>query len=137
MAAGLLVGALANPALINAIIGLVTKGVERAAQSPNVALQPTDAAAVTNTVVHEVVQGIHADPVLRNELNQERWYQSRVTLGAIAALISTILGFAGIAISDDEMGMIIDVIGALGTIASIGYLLYGRWAGNLKPVGHV
>jgi hypothetical protein len=129
-------GILANPAVIGIITELIRGGIQIASQRTNVGLEPQGSQAVEKVVVDHVVQGIEEHPVLKNELNMEPWYQSRVTLGLIAGGIGTLLNLMGMEVSDDETQMIMQLVGALGTIAGIGYAFYGRWAGKLKPIGH-
>lgn len=71
-------------------------------------------------------------PVLVNMTNQEPWYQSRVTWGAVAAILGGLGTMAGLVAAGDwspELWFtaLSSVGGGIGT-------LYGRWVAK-KPLG--
>lgn len=73
-------------------------------------------------------------PLLEHATNNEPWYQSRVTWGAIAAIVVPVLGAVGVGtdiISAEELtvwGM------AVGSAAGGVLTLYGRWKAK-RPIG--
>ena len=96
------------------------------------ALQPATAQEVSRApqVAYEAAKELA--PVLVNQTNNEPWYQSRVTWGAIAAILGGLGTMAGLVGSRDFspelwFGSLSSVGGGFGT-------LYGRWMAK-KPLG--
>jgi len=123
MAIPVLAGAVmkvAAPLIVQKLAGKVSKK------------EADDIAAQT---VQAIVTQVTADPVVKNELNAEPWWQSRVALGSIVAaigvLLPTILSLFGI--KADE-GDILRHLDAIVTLAGALYALYGRLASGLKPL---
>ena len=83
-------------------------------------------------VVNRVVENVL--PVVDHLTNNEPWYRSRVTWGALGAIALPLLGFIGV--GSDVISMDEFVAGglALGTMASGALTLYGRWKAR-KPIG--
>ena len=83
-------------------------------------------------VVDRVVESVA--PVVDHLTNNEPWYRSRVTWGAIGAIALPLLGFVGV--GSDVISMDEFVTGglAVGTMASGLLTLYGRWTAQ-KPIG--
>jgi hypothetical protein len=126
-----------NPATRSAIEVLapvvreaVTKAVVKNVSPTATAGEVTVAAqrAIVPKVTEEVAQ------VIVNQTNQEPWYQSRVTWGAILAALAGILGIFGYALPEEMQGRIVDVIVAAGPLVSALIVLYGRWVAK-KPLG--
>lgn len=72
--------------------------------------------------------------VVEHATNNEPWYQSRVTLGALLAAIAGVLGIFGWAFPAEMQGKVIDLIIALAPLIGGALALYGRWAAK-KPIG--
>lgn len=85
--------------------------------------------------VQAIVTQVTADPVLKNEMNAEPWWQSRVALGSIVAAIGVLLPTAlrlfGIEAKESDILRHLD---AIVTLAGALYALYGRLASGLKPL---
>ncbi len=85
--------------------------------------------------VQAIVTQVTADPVLKNEMNAEPWWQSRVALGSIIAaigvLLPTVLRLFGVEANEGEILRHLD---AVVTRAGALYALYGRLASGLKPL---
>lgn len=85
--------------------------------------------------VQAIVTQVTADPVLKNEMNAEPWWQSRVALGSIIAaigvLLPTVLRLFGVEANEGEILRHLD---AVVTLAGALYALYGRLASGLKPL---
>ena len=71
-------------------------------------------------------------PVLVNLTNNEPWYQSRVTWGAIAAILSGLGTAAGLVAAGDWSPEL--WLAALGSVGGGIGTLYGRWIAK-KPLG--
>lgn len=110
------------------IIEAVGQAIGRIAADPNMPMQPKDAAVVAQEVAAEIT------PVVQHLTNQEPWYKSRVTLGALGSIITAIAAALGFAISPEDMDVIIGVTAAAGTVISSLYTLYGRWRAR-RPIG--
>lgn len=106
----------------------VRVGVEAAAASGTNDLDRKDVSSVTAKVASEVV------PVVLHATNNEPWYRSRVTWGALGSIVLPLLGFIGV--SSDIVTLDEFVAGglAVGTMISGAITLYGRWKAK-RPIG--
>lgn len=90
---------------------------------------------VTAEAVKEIVEKVSADPVVKNEVNAEAWWQSRVAWGSIVAALGVVLppllSLFGLEAKESEILRYGDAILTLGGAL---YALYGRFAGGLKPL---
>jgi hypothetical protein len=108
----------------------VGAAVDRLAASPNTQVHPADRDAVTAVVAAEVSKEL--DSRLKHTANQEPFYKSRVTIGALGSI------FSGIAIlltsigsgSFDPTQLGLAVTSILGGV----FAIYGRWVA-VKPLG--
>jgi hypothetical protein len=85
------------------------------------------------SVAKDLIERLASDPAVVNATNSEPWYQSRVTLGAIGALIST-AGGVGVLVQQG----VTDVNAYIGPVTAFvfaGIVLYGRLKGSLAPLG--
>ncbi|GEC33570.1 hypothetical protein N181_25220 [Sinorhizobium fredii USDA 205] len=114
----------ARQKLENKIIGAVVSAVG----NPAVPAQPGAVSPIVEAVTSKIL------PEIINATNNEPWYRSRVTLGALLAAISGILGAFGYALPAELQGNVIDLIIALGPVVGGALALYGRWAAK-KPIG--
>lgn len=77
------------------------------------------------------------DPAVLNQLNAEKPWQSRVTIGAVTVALSTIIPYVapilGWNITEGEVAKVID---AVITLWGVGYIAYGRYWPGLKPLFH-
>lgn len=79
-------------------------------------------------ITREIIEQIAADPAVRHAANNEPWYQSRVTWGAIIAALAPILGLLlGHSVTAADQASLGEIAVALGTLAGSGFALYGRW----------
>lgn len=106
----------------------IVKGVAKAASDPDLSTDRSDVSAVTSKVFTEVA------PIVAHVTNQEPWYQSRVTLGSILALVAGILSLFGYAFPSELQGQIIDLVLAGAPLIGGALALYGRWVAK-KPLG--
>lgn len=106
----------------------VDAAVARAAGDPSLALQPRDITPVTEAVVAGVA------PTVLHLTNNEPWYQSRVTIGAIVSIAVPLLGLAGISADVVDAEEITAVLVAIGTAVGGILTLYGRWKAK-TPIG--
>lgn len=107
----------------------IDKAVVDVARDPTSMLTPIDAAAVAAAVNKE------AAPVVLNDTNNEPWYQSRVTIGALVSAGIPILGALGVATDWIKPDEVVGIIIAIGTAAGSVLTLYGRWKAR-KPLGY-
>jgi hypothetical protein len=73
-------------------------------------------------------------PVVDHLTNQEPWYRSRVTWGAIASIALPLLGAFGVSSDIIDADQFVALGLAVGTAAGGLLTLYGRWAAK-KPIG--
>ena len=78
---------------------------------------------------------IAADPKVVNELSAEAPYQSRVAVGAVVGALGVLVPIVspvfGVETSTER---VLEVGGAIMTLAGAGYTLYGRFASGLAPL---
>lgn len=74
-------------------------------------------------------------PIVMHATNAEPWYQSRVTWGAIMAVVAPIVGqILGRQFDAEDQQLAVTIaIGAIGAVGGI-VSLYGRWVAK-KPIG--
>lgn len=116
------------PSLKSAVLAAAISGATVAANSPNI--------AIDHSAVRDVAQKITADvaPIIENATNAEPWYRSRVTLGALLAVLSGTLASFGYALPDELRGQILDIAIAAGPVIGGVLALWGRWVAK-KPLG--
>jgi hypothetical protein len=95
-------------------------------------VEPYVETAANEAVRKEVI------PRIEHLTNNEPWYQSRVTLGAIAAIISGILALLWYNIDEQAQSRFVELALTLGPIIlpvlGGSYALIGRWISR-KPIG--
>lgn len=106
----------------------VDKAMENAAADPTLGVRARDIPPVTAAVVAKVA------PVVLHATNNEPWYQSRVTWGAIASIALPLLGAVGVSSDVIDADQFVALGLALGTAAGGVLTLYGRWKAK-KPLG--
>lgn len=106
----------------------IAAAVINAVGDPAVPAQPAAAAPIIDAVTAKIA------PEIISATNNEPWYQSRVTLGAILAASAGLLGVFGYAFPAEVQGKVIDLVIALGPVIGGAIALYGRWAAR-KPIG--
>ncbi len=112
----------------NALTPAVVKAVQKAAASPDTATKPQDAAIVASNILTEVV------PIVAHATNNEPWWQSRVTWGAILSIVATILGIFGLTFPAELQGQVLTAIMAAIPLVGGIVTLIGRWVAK-KPLG--
>lgn len=110
------------PNLVGAILGGLV-------QAPAVPVERQDIPVLRPTVERIVEQEVA--PVIEHLTNNEPWYQSRVTLGAIASIASGLAGIVGWQIGAED---ITTILVSVGPIVGGALALYGRWKAR-KPLG--
>lgn len=94
--------------------------------------------AVADDIAKAVLEQVKADPVMKNEMNDEAPYQSRVVVGNVTGVIGALATVAPIAAKwlgyDIEPDRIVEVLSAVMVLWGFGYSLYGRLASGLKPL---
>ena len=91
--------------------------------------------ALSPRTIEAVATEIAADPVLKNELNAEAPYQSRVAVGSVVAALGVVLppvaGLLGWSINGSA---VVEFISSVVTLSGAAYVLYGRFRSGLKPL---
>ena len=114
----------ATTALENKIAAAVIETVNK----PNVAAQYQAARPIIEAVTDKI------GPEIINATNNEPWYQSRVILGSLAAMVATVLAIFGITFDLDTQSKVIDLIVVAAPLIGSAYALYGRLTVK-KPIG--
>lgn len=113
---------------VEQIRNTVGAAVARSARDPKLSIDAGDITPVTEAVVQRVA------PVILHATNNEPWYKSRVTWGAIGAIALPLLGAFGVGTDVIDADQFVAIGLALGTAASGVLTLYGRWKAR-KPIG--
>ncbi len=112
------------------IFGEVFGKVLDTVSKPSVPVDPGNEREVAKAVTEKIA------PIVVNATNNEPWYQSRVILGALVAIVGSILGAFGIVLDDDTRNQIIVLIPTVISTFGAIYALYGRiFGGTKKPLG--
>lgn len=114
-----------NPAVLFDLAARVAKSL---AADPYINVTKDDAPAVTQIVEDKLA------PVINHLTNNEPWYQSRVTWGAIITTVASLCSAFGFALAPEDIDVIVGFVTAAGTLIGAGVTLYGRWKAT-KPLG--
>jgi hypothetical protein len=107
---------------------LILPQIIKALKRDDVPVSNSQATQIAERVAQQVA------PVIVNQANQEPWYQSRVILGSIVAILGGVLQLYGYSFSAEDQAMVVDVIGQGITFAGTLFALYGRLVAK-KPLG--
>jgi Na+-transporting NADH:ubiquinone oxidoreductase subunit NqrC len=107
---------------------VVTNALKEQASKPDSTLEKKDVPKVATAVTKEMTA------VVEHATNNEPWYQSRVTWGAVISIILPILGTLGVATDTINPDELVALCVAGGTVVGGILTLYGRWAAR-KPIG--
>jgi hypothetical protein len=110
------------------VAGAVVAALTAAASNPANSLEKRDVSHTAEKVIANVV------PMVEHVTNQEPWYQSRVTWGAIVSTAIPILGAFGVATDWIEPDEAVAFGVALGSLIGGVITIYGRWRAK-KPLG--
>lgn len=123
---------MAIPILAAAIKAAVAKAIT---DKLGEASRKTIAPDVTAAIVEEVVSNVTKDPVVKNEMNAEAPWQSRVAVGSVVSALGVLAPIAlrlfGVDVSAER---VVEIAGAVMTLAGAGYAIYGRFRSGLKPL---
>lgn len=111
------------------LLGAVETSIETAALRGDVPV----ADEVADLVAHKVAPAVLATPELQHALNSEPLIQSRVTIGAVVAIVAGLYGLA-LDFSDGTLPTVDALVSQAGAIAGAALVLYGRWVAT-KPLG--
>lgn len=106
------------------------------AEAINTALAASPETNVSGNEKRRIAEEViaQAAPVILNQTNNEPWWQSRVTIGSLLAVLSGVLGIFGYALPDELRGQILEIIVAAGPVIGGAIAIYGRWIAK-KPIG--
>lgn len=115
-------------ALATAVESSIGRAVHNVAEQPDTRLLPEDAYRLSEQVSTELAK----QPAVQHATNTEPWYQSRVTIGALAAIFS---GIGGVLTVAETQGLSAAAMWPfLTTIGGGLFTLYGRWMAT-APLG--
>lgn len=118
------------PAILIPIVANIGEKIfDRLVRDPEVPVGPIDRIIVQPTIERAVEEEVA--PVIEHLTNNEQWYQSRVTLGSIAAILCGVAGLFGYAL---DVQQATELIVIAGSIIGPAFALYGRWKAR-KPIG--
>lgn len=105
----------------------IAKAVMRVASDPSVA-------GLSMSAVAEVKAALNTElaPVIVSEHNAEAWFQSKVTLGNIGAIVTAGIGIGAAISAGVTDGQV--YAGLIVAIACNAFSLYGRWVAR-RPIG--
>jgi hypothetical protein len=108
------------------VLDIASRIADRLVKSPSVPVEAAEKPVVRVEVAKELT------PVIEHLTNNEPWYQSRVTWGAIFAILGGIATI-GTAAANGETSMEVYSTAGMSILGGIG-TLYGRWKAT-KPLG--
>jgi hypothetical protein len=106
--------------------------VKEVAERPTNTLDPASVAGAAPSLEKAISDNVAQ--VVKHVTNQEPWYRSRVTLGALLAAAAGLAGALGYAFPEEMQGKVLDIVIAAGPIIGAMIALYGRWVAT-KPLG--
>lgn len=112
--------------LANALKPAIASAVTRALDTA-----PDPVALDARDVVAQTAQAAAATVV--NQTNNEPWYQSRVTWGAIIGGLVAIGGIWGYVLPPEKQSAIVEALVAIGSVIAPLLTYYGRWVAT-KPL---
>lgn len=93
---------------------------------------PNASQSAAHPIAREVMEAVV--PIALHNTNNEQWWKSRVTWGAIASIALPMLGALGVSSDVIDADQFTSLGIALGTAAGGVLTLYGRWKAR-KPIG--
>ncbi len=115
-----------------AVSAAVVAGLQAAAASPSIALEPHAVSAARDAVLREL------EPTLQNITNAEPLWRSRVIWGALLSAIGATSALIGVPIAAELQSRILDVImlwvTLIGLVSGPALTLWGRLRAR-KPIG--
>lgn len=117
----------AAQAVLASITPAISMATHRAITNATSGLGGADAAVIAKEVAKETAA------VVINQTNNEPWYQSRVTLGALVALVGGAYSL-GLDFTDGTPPSVDSLTSQLTAIIGAVTVLYGRWIAR-KPLG--
>lgn len=112
----------------NIIVNQVADSAVKALDVYAPQLSPEQKMVVADIIVH------NAASTISNQVNDEPWYKSRVTWGAIITVATGIMGALGIATDWIDTQELTQLGLTVGTVVGGVITLYGRWKAK-KPIG--
>jgi len=121
------IGGVVAGSLVKKAVGAA---VDRLAASPNTQVHPADRDAVAEIVTAEVSKELGSR--MTHKANQEPFYKSRVTIGAVGSVLSGVAmvlnAISTGSFDPTQLGL------ALTSILGGVFAIYGRWVA-VKPIG--
>jgi hypothetical protein len=114
----------------------VTKGLDQAAASPAITLQPQDVKPTENVVTQKAEAAVvkQLQPTIDHLTNQEPFYQSRQWWAMVATIVVALMNLAGFAVPDEFKEQFITLATTIsGAVISL-VLFYNRYYAK-KPLG--
>jgi len=115
-----------NPLFIPIIGNIADKVLDHLVASPQTMVTPAEAPVVRKEVAEAVA------PVIEHLTNNEPWYRSRVSWGAVFAILGGI-STIGTALANGETNLELYSTAGMSVLGGVA-TLYGRWAAR-KPLG--
>lgn len=112
----------------NLIVQTVANSAVKALDVYAPQLSPEQKMVVADVIVH------NAAATISNQVNDEPWYKSRVTWGAIVTVTTGLLGALGVATDWMDTQELTQFGLTIGTVVGGAITLYGRWKAK-KPIG--
>ena len=108
--------------------------VSATAARPDTAMSQPAVLSDHSAIATEVTRAMERSPELQHATNSEPWYQSRVTWGAVVAILSGVLPIAGVTLDPDDQATLFAALMGIGSAAGGFLALYGRWKAK-RPIG--
>lgn len=120
------------------VVDAIGSALRQIGADPALPLQPTDVGAVADALGPRVrddprFQEVAAE--LEHLANQEPWYRSRVTWGALITFAAAVAGAMGLTVEGADADAAVTVLTAGGALFGAVVTLYGRWIAR-RPIAY-
>ena len=120
------------------VLDVIGSALRQIGADPTLPLQPEEVPTVAEAVGTRVQQHPRFRDVaaeVEHLTNQEPWYRSRVTWGALMSLVAAMGSGFGLVLGPAEVEAAVTVLAAGGTMIGALVTLYGRWIAK-RPIAY-
>jgi hypothetical protein len=120
------------------VLDVIGSALRQIGADPTLPLRPEEVPTVADAVGARLQQDRRFQDVaaeVEHLTNQEPWFRSRVTWGALMSLVAAIGSGFGLALGPAEVEAAVTVLAAGGTMIGAFVALYGRWLAK-RPIAY-
>ena len=120
------------------VLDIIGSALRQIGSDPSLPLQPQDAPVVAKEVgarIEKEARFRELTAEVEHLTNQEPWYRSRVTWGALITLAASVGSGFGVVLGPEEIEAAVTVLTAGATLIGGVVTLYGRWIAK-RPIAY-